>query len=35
MNLARIVDGLMDALVEAGFVTVFLGIETPNPQALF
>ena len=25
---------LMDAMVEAGFDTVFLGIETPNPKAL-
>lgn len=25
---------LMDAMVEAGFTMVFLGIETPNPQAL-
>ena len=25
---------LMDVMVEAGFDTVFLGIETPNPKAL-
>ena len=25
---------LMDAMVEAGFDTVFVGIETPNPEAL-
>ena len=25
---------LMDAMIEAGFDTVFLGIETPNPKAL-
>ena len=33
VNLARM-DELMDAMVEAGFDTVFLGIETPNPKAL-
>ena len=33
VNLAHM-DGLMDAMVEAGFDTVFLGIETPNPKAL-
>ena len=33
LNLARM-DALMDAMVEAGFDTVFLGIETPNPKAL-
>ena len=33
VNLARM-DALMDAMVEAGFDTVFLGIETPNPEAL-
>ena len=27
-------DPLMDAMVEAGFHSVFLGIETPNPKAL-
>ena len=32
-NLARL-DALMDAMVEAGFDTVFIGIETPNPEAL-
>ncbi len=32
-NLARM-DTLMDAMVEAGFNTVFIGIETPNPKAL-
>ncbi len=32
-NLARM-DGLMDAMIEAGFDTVFVGIETPNPKAL-
>ncbi len=32
-NLARL-DALMDAMVEAGFNTVFIGIETPNPKAL-
>ena len=33
VNLARM-DELMDVMVEAGFDTVFLGIETPNPKAL-
>ena len=33
VNLARM-NELMDAMVEAGFDTVFLGIETPNPKAL-
>ena len=33
VNLARM-DALMEAMVEAGFDTVFLGIETPNPEAL-
>ncbi len=33
VNLARM-DALMEAMVEAGFDTVFLGIETPNPKAL-
>ena len=33
VNLARM-DALMDAMIEAGFDTVFLGIETPNPKAL-
>ena len=33
VNLARM-DALMEAMVEAGFETVFLGIETPNPEAL-
>ena len=33
VNLARM-DKLMDAMVDAGFDTVFLGIETPNPKAL-
>ena len=33
LNLARM-DALMDAMVEAGFDTVFLGIESPNPKAL-
>ncbi len=32
-NLA-LMDALMDAMVEAGFDTVFVGIETPNPKAL-
>ena len=32
-NLARM-DELMDAMIEAGFDTVFVGIETPNPKAL-
>ena len=33
VNLARMAK-LMDAMIEAGFDTVFLGIETPNPKAL-
>ena len=33
VNLAKL-DPLMDAMVEAGFSMVFLGIETPNPEAL-
>ena len=33
VNLARM-GKLMDAMIEAGFDTVFLGIETPNPEAL-
>ena len=33
VNLARM-DSVMDAMVEAGFNAVFLGIETPNPEAL-
>ena len=33
VNLARMND-LMDAMIEAGFNSVFLGIETPNPDAL-
>ena len=33
LNLARM-GALMDAMIEAGFDTVFLGIETPNPKAL-
>ena len=33
VNLARMGE-LMDAMIEAGFDTVFLGIETPNPKAL-
>ncbi len=33
VNLARM-DELMDLMVEAGFNSVFLGIETPNPKAL-
>ncbi len=33
VNVARM-DELMDAMVEAGFNSVFLGIETPNPKAL-
>ena len=32
-NLARM-DKLMHAMTEAGFDTVFVGIETPNPEAL-
>ncbi len=33
VNLARM-EGLMDVMIEAGFNSVFLGIETPNPEAL-
>ena len=33
VNLVRM-DDLMDVMVEAGFDTVFVGIETPNPRAL-
>ena len=33
VNLARM-ERLMDAMIEAGFNAVFLGIETPNPKAL-
>lgn len=33
VNLVRMRD-LMDIMIEAGFDTVFLGIETPNPKAL-
>ena len=33
INLARL-DALMDAMVDAGFDTVFIGVETPNPKAL-
>lgn len=33
VNLAQI-DPLLDAMVDAGFQRVFLGIETPNPAAL-
>ena len=33
VNLARM-DELMDVMIEAGFNSVFLGIETPNPKAL-
>ena len=33
VNLARM-GKLMDAMIDAGFDTVFLGIETPNPKAL-
>ena len=33
VNLARM-DSVMDAMIEAGFNGVFLGIETPNPKAL-
>ena len=33
VNLVRM-GKLMDAMVDAGFDTVFLGIETPNPKAL-
>ena len=32
-NLA-LLEELMDAMIEAGFDTVFVGIETPNPEAL-
>ncbi len=33
VNMARM-DDLMSAMVNAGFKSVFLGIETPNPKAL-
>ena len=33
VNLARM-ESVMDAMIEAGFNGVFLGIETPNPKAL-
>ncbi|MCY3599985.1 MAG: B12-binding domain-containing radical SAM protein [Gemmatimonadetes bacterium] len=33
VNLVRMND-LMDVMIEAGFDSVFLGIETPNPKAL-
>lgn len=33
VNLARM-DDLLDAMIDAGFSSVFLGIETPNPAAL-
>ena len=33
VNLARM-DELMDGMIDSGFDTVFLGIETPNPKAL-
>ena len=33
VNLARM-EGLMDVMIEAGFNAVFVGIETPNPEAL-
>ena len=33
VNLARM-DALMDIMIEAGFSAVFLGIETPTPEAL-
>jgi len=33
VNLVRL-EPLMDAMIDAGFGTVFLGIETPNPEAL-
>jgi len=33
VNLARM-DSVLDAMIEAGFDRVFLGIETPNPKAL-
>ena len=32
-NLA-LMDAMMDAMIEAGFGSVFVGIETPNPKAL-
>ena len=32
-NLA-LMDNMMDAMIEAGFDSVFVGIETPNPDAL-
>ena len=33
VNLARM-EGLMDVMIEAGFNSVFVGIETPTPKAL-
>ncbi|MYI46102.1 MAG: DUF4070 domain-containing protein [Gemmatimonadetes bacterium] len=33
VNLVRM-DDLMDVMIEAGFDSVFVGIETPNPKAL-
>ena len=33
VNMARM-DGLMGTMIEAGFNSVFIGIETPNPKAL-
>jgi len=33
VNLVRL-EPLMDAMIDCGFTTVFLGIETPNPEAL-
>ena len=33
VNLAKL-EPLLDAMVEAGFTMVFLGIESPNPEAL-
>ena len=33
VNLARM-DALLDVMIEAGFNSVFVGIETPNPEAL-
>ena len=33
VNLAKL-EPLMDAMVDAGFTMVFLGIESPNPEAL-
>ena len=33
VNLVRL-EPLMDAMIDSGFTTVFLGIETPNPDAL-